>query len=133
MIFPTSSSDLQAGEITYIDFAFVNRDKDIPSGTSIFANLYQGSTYLSAWYWDGIQQDHYGYVEDFEHTFSSGSHSIKNHVDPADDVTESNESDNIYQKSFVWGEIGDPDIYVSPMQIDINVPKLPLNVYQSFD
>jgi C1A family cysteine protease len=112
---------LQPGETTFIDLAFVNRGMDIPSETYIYVYLYDGATFVDGWYWEGIQQDYYGYIEDYEHVFTEGNNTIKTSVDHANDIPESNESDNIYQKTFNWGGSGiEPDIQVSPQDIHIS-------------
>ena len=118
----TIGPDLKAGETTYIDFAFVNRDADIPTGTNFWAYLYDGSTYLNGWYWDGIQQDYYGYVTDSEFIFTEGHHTLRTEVDATGVVAESNESDNEYSHEFIWESLptGDPDIDVQPTTLTIN-------------
>ena len=116
----TDGPNLQGGATTYIDFAFVNRDADIPSSTRFYAYLYDGTTYLQGWYWDGMQEDDYGYVEDYEHTFTVGDHTLKTKVDPTHVVSESNEYDNEYEHQFSWAEVGVPDIYVIPSSLTIN-------------
>ncbi|MBD3291079.1 hypothetical protein GF337_19885 [candidate division KSB1 bacterium] len=110
--------NLQGGTTTYVDFAFVNRDEAIPSSTRIYTYFYVDGSATAGFYWDGIGVDYYGYVEDYEYTFTNGDHILKTFADATDVVSESNESDNEYQRQFTWG-IGEPDIEVNPLALDI--------------
>ncbi len=116
----TDGPNLQGGANTYIDFAFVNRNADIPSSTRFYAYLYSDGSYLQGWYWDGIQANYYGYLEDFVYTFTEGDHTLMTEIDPTDVVTESNESDNAYQRTLNWAPQGEPDIDVQPISMTIN-------------
>lgn len=116
----TFGPELRAGETTYIDFAFVNRNKDIPTGTNIWVYLYDGSDYLEGWYWDGLGKDYYGYVTDYERIFTQGTHTLRTEVDATDVVAESNENDNEFSHDFLWEAAGDPDIDVQPTSLTID-------------
>jgi len=87
---------------TYIDFAFINRDADISSDKRLYVYLYSDGGYLNGWYWDGIPQNYYGWVQDYEATFTEGFHTLKTSVDVTDAVEESNEGDNVYEKQYHW-------------------------------
>ena len=104
------------GETGYIDFAFVNRNADIPSGNNVYVYLYDNDTYYNGYYWDGIQKDYYGYVEDIAYTIEAGPHTFKTVVDPDNLISESNEGDNEYERTMV---LDIPDIFVNPVNINI--------------
>ncbi len=116
----TVGPDLRAGATTYIDFAFINRDEDIATGTNFWVYLYDGSNYLNGWYWDGLAEDWYGYVNDYEHIFTQGHHSLETVVDATNVVEESNEDDNHYAREFLWDATGEPDIDVQPTSLTID-------------
>jgi len=98
----TDGPNLQAGATTYIDFVFINRDADIPSSSRFYTYLYSDGNHLKGWYWDGVPKDYYGYVEDYQNTFTGDNHTLKTWVDATGVVSESNENDNEYSKTFNW-------------------------------
>lgn len=116
----TDGPDLYGGETTYIDFAFINRNADISETFYIYLYDNEANTFIHGWHWDGIQQNHYGYVTDYSSTITAGTHTLEIIVDASEVVSESNENDNEFNKSFTWLESNSPDIRVTPSSITIN-------------
>lgn len=88
---------LNAGETAYIDWAYINSgDADISETFSI--RLYIDGAMAEAAS-EGLAHGYYGIVQDFKHTFSqAGSHTLKLVCDEDDDVAESDENDNEYER-----------------------------------
>ncbi len=103
-------------DTTFIDFAFVNRDADIPSWDTFYVFMYFDGELESIWYWTGIYKDYYGHVDDYKLSVpvSPGTHELKMEVDATYSIQESNEGDNIYSATFNW-------IQPSNNQADIRV------------
>ena len=116
----TDGPDLRGGDTTYIDFAFINRNADISEPFYLYLYDDESNTPIHGLQWNGIKQDYYGYVTDITSTFTAGTHTLKTFVDDMEDVSESNENDNEFKKSFTWIESNSPDIRVTPSSITIN-------------
>ena len=106
----TVGPDLQGGATTYTDWAIINNG-DATAKPLFYTYLYSDGVPLSGWYTDSLQPNHYIYVQDWVHTFSSGDHILKTFTDSTGVVSESNEGDNIYQHTFTWGGgSGEPNL-----------------------
>ncbi|MFC2055408.1 M6 family metalloprotease domain-containing protein [Chloroflexota bacterium] len=97
-------NSLYADLTTYIDWAVINN-----GGTDIaetfYTCLYYDGSQIECWYKDGLLENYYTYVEDFilNLTPTVGWHTLKIIADVYDDVSESNEGDNEWQRDFYWG------------------------------
>jgi hypothetical protein len=98
----TSGPSLQEGQNTYIDWAIYNGGATIPSTTRFYTYLYLDGSYLHGWYTDGLSSGYYAYVQDYATVISGGNHTLSISADVTGVVTESNESDNYYEKTFYW-------------------------------
>ncbi|MDM8522755.1 CARDB domain-containing protein [Desulfococcaceae bacterium HSG8] len=93
-----SENTIYAGEMGYIDYAVTN------NGTAdtdeIFCSkLYINGIQVKRTYTEGLQQEYYSYSEDFEYTFSEpGSYTLKLVCDADNNVAESDENDNEYER-----------------------------------
>ncbi|MDM8523924.1 CARDB domain-containing protein [Desulfococcaceae bacterium HSG8] len=90
-----------AGETVYIDIACRN-DSTTDISEGFYVELYADETRITRryYYWDGgLPQGYYGSDEDIEHTFpESGTYTLKLICDADNDIPESDESDNEYQR-----------------------------------
>ncbi|NWH04496.1 CARDB domain-containing protein [Desulfobacter latus] len=89
---------IYAGETVYIDFALVNNGTaDIT--TEFYIQLYINGIRVCNASASGLLQNYYSSISDFEYTFSSaGIYTLQLVVDANNDVDESNENDNEYQR-----------------------------------
>jgi subtilase family serine protease len=97
---------LFGGAATYIDCAVVNAGNlDIPSTDSFYIALYSEEGFLDGWWFNGLDVKDYVYVEDLEHSFSQGKHTLTLFVDSTDNIKEgTSEDNNRYSQDFFWNE-----------------------------
>ena len=100
---------------TYIDFAVINTGA---STTTTFVNcLYFDNNQIACWNTSGgLNQNQYAYVDDWllNLTPTAGSHTLKIIADATNVIVEFNESDNTWERSFVWsGSSGTSRVYLS--------------------
>ena len=94
-----SENTVYVGDISYIDYAYINNGTaDISQ--RFYSEFYVNGSMVRRAYKDGLLINHYGYKDDFEYTFpSAGTYTLKLVVDVDDDVAESNETDNQYERT----------------------------------
>ena len=97
-----SVSALSSEQNTYIDWAITNSGAD--TSTTFVSCLYFDNSQIQCWDTNGMTQNAYAYVEDWLLNLSptAGSHTLKIVTDVNNNVTESNEGDNTWQRSFTW-------------------------------
>jgi hypothetical protein len=105
---------LYTNQNTYIDFAVINTGA---STTTTFVNcIYFDNTQKACWNTTGgLNQNQYAYVEDWilNLTPTAGSHTLKIVADVNNNIVESNENDNTWERSFVWsGPSGTSRVYL---------------------
>ncbi|TAN35171.1 PEGA domain-containing protein, partial [Patescibacteria group bacterium] len=99
----STPSSLTSCKPTYIDFGVVNNgNTDI--STSFYTRLYLDNQLIHSWVTNSLQSGYVAYDTDWAYTFSSGTHTLKLVADDGSAITESNELDNTYSKSFTWGD-----------------------------
>jgi len=106
----TNSDTLYVGEKAYIDYAYKN-DSTTDIEETFYVELYINGSRVRKAYMQGLKQKYYGYKKDFEHTFSqAGTYTIKLVCDTDNNVNESNENDNTYQRSISTTSVGKPNL-----------------------
>ena len=100
----TTLGTLVAGNITYVDVAFVNRFADIV--TRFTGTLYVDGTAVASPYWDSLQENFYGHSQDIQlpQAPTPGSHTLRFCIDVDAVIAEADETDNCYEQSFTWTE-----------------------------
>jgi hypothetical protein len=94
-----SENTVYAGVVAYIDYAYTNNGAQDIIGR-FNSELYINETLVRRSYVDGLQTGYYAYAEDFEYTFpAAGTYTLKLICDVDDEVAESNEDDNQYQRN----------------------------------
>jgi len=101
----TVGPDLQENATTYIDWAIINNGNATAKPT-FYIYLYSDNVPLQGWYCDSLKPNHYAYVEDWTHTFTSGNHTLMTFADSTNTVSESDENDNKYSRAFTWSSGG---------------------------
>ena len=93
---------LYAGQATYIDWAVANIGTAAASGR-VYNCLYLDGSEVGRWYVDNLGSNYYASVSDWSLTVATaGSHVLKLVADCTGAVSESNESDNVWQGTFTW-------------------------------
>ena len=110
----TVSSVLSVNYDTYVDWAVLNEGPDDIPGRINFELRLDGQP-LHRWYTDGLPAHYYVYVEDFViryGTLTPGWHTLAIVADYDSQISETNEADNTWSKSWEWQNIlfalGDP-------------------------
>ncbi len=110
---------IYAGENVYIDYAYVNNGAaDIAQSfyTSLYINGVKAATGIAG---NGLKQGQYGYAQDFKYVFSqSGTYTLKFVCDSENNVSESDENDNEYQRIVSTVSGGEPDIRIEPSALN---------------
>ncbi|OQX26588.1 MAG: hypothetical protein BWK80_09755, partial [Desulfobacteraceae bacterium IS3] len=110
-----SDDKVYAGENVYIDYAYVNNGTaDIAQAfyTSLYINGVKAATSNAG---TGLKQGQYGYSQDVKYVFSQpGTYTLKLVCDSEQNVSESDENDNEYQRSISTVSGGEPDIRIEP-------------------
>jgi len=91
---------------TYIDWAVKNNGNlDIPSTDTFYICLCSDGVPLHGWYFAGLDEDEYVYVEDWEYLFSQGQHTLTLLIDSTGKINEgSGEANNRYSRDYFWNE-----------------------------
>ncbi len=101
---------------TYIDLAVINTGAGT---TTTFVNcLYFDNNQIACWTTSGgLNQNEYAYVEDWilNLTPTAGSHTLKIIADVNNNITEFNENDNTWQRSFSWAGSSTTYLIYMPM------------------
>lgn len=94
------TSELSAGEITYISFAVRNEG----SGTSgnFYIYLYLDDNIIGKWISDELRWWRWTRVEDFEYKIPAGLHTLRMVIDPLEQIKEADKGDNVYDRTFLW-------------------------------
>ncbi len=94
-----ADGSLFAGQTSYVDYAYVNNGSANATET-FYVELYVNTTQVRRASIAGLQVGYYGYKHDFEYVFpTAGTYTVKLIADADENVTESNEGDNQYQRS----------------------------------
>ena len=110
-----------AGKTAYIDYAYVNNG-DVNISSRFYTDFYVNNTRVRQGYTDGLNKGYYAYIRDMAYVFPQvGTYTLKVVCDVYNNVQESNENDNSYQKSKTVGIVnGSPVIRVSPTNISMS-------------
>ena len=121
----TVPATLYAGT-NYIDWC----GKNIGTGSTVdsfWTYLYRDGTPLSGWRVPPVPADWYFYFEDFSTTITAGSHTLMTMQDSMREISESNENNNRYSRTWTWVNPPRPDLtYYTPSGWDY--PIVPSNV-----
>ena len=114
-----SENTVYAGDVAYIDYAYINNGTaDI--GNRFYSEFYVNGSSVRRSYMEGLAVNNAGACYDYEYIFpAAGTYTLKLVVDVDNDVNESNESDNEYQRQKAIIE-GDPIIRIQPTSLTIN-------------
>ncbi len=121
-----TETTVYAGQKAYIDYAYINNGtEDIAQ--RFYSEFYVNGSQVRRSYKDGLAANSYGYKDDFEYTFpSAGTYTLKLAVDVEDDVQESNENDNGYERNKALGG-GSPAISIQPTSLAFTQDSEPAN------
>jgi hypothetical protein len=104
-------STLYTNQNTYIDWSIINNGA---STTTTFTScLYYDNSQVACWNTTGgLNQSQYAFVEDWvlNLTPTPGAHTLKIVADVNNNVTESNENDNTWERSFTWTGSSQPNL-----------------------
>jgi subtilase family serine protease len=96
----TSSLPIYDNQIIYLDWALDNNGTCDISDT-LYSKVYVDDVLIITYSTEGIPSNYYSYATDLNlGTQSAGDHTVRIVVDANNDVTESNESDNEYTRTF---------------------------------
>lgn len=96
------TSKLFAGVENYFNWAVLNEGNTAVSGR-VYTCLYLDGAEIGRWYADDHPKRSYTYVKDWSFPmYSVGNHTVKITADCTGVVSESNEADNTWQRSFYW-------------------------------
>jgi hypothetical protein len=114
-----TDSTITQGEVSYIDVAWINNG-DVDAGYHI-SRLYLDGVQIKWTEAPDLLLGYYRHGDDWEYTFAdSGWHTLRLVVDSDNNIDESNEGDNVYERS----------IYVEPSEVIISgVPDYQQNDY----
>ncbi len=102
------------GETVYIDYAYINNGSENVK-EAFYTDLYINADKAARSGTEALDQGKYAYIQDFKYTFSeAGTYTIKVKCDAEDDIAESYENDNTYQRSMEISTGGEPDIRIEP-------------------
>lgn len=101
--------NLNDRDSTYIDYCWANIGNYI-AAPRFYIYLYWETTPISGWYMESLPALSYVYVEDDAYILPAGTHALGLVVDSTNAVTESNEGDNRYSRSFTWEQVRMPDL-----------------------
>jgi len=102
-----TNSVVFVGEESYIDYAYINNGSD-DIEKRIYAELRINDEIVRSAYHDGLKSNYYVSKKDFKYIFqSAGKYTITFICDSKYQVTETNETDNIYTKTV---EIFEPNV-----------------------
>lgn len=116
-------STLYTNQNTYIDMALINTGA--ATGTTFATCLYYDNSQLQCWNISGgLLQNQYSYMEDWtlNRTPTPGPHTLRIVVDANNVITESNESDNTWERSFTWTGAPGPSRIFLPLVSKDYVP-----------
>jgi hypothetical protein len=118
----SAETTVYAGQTAYIDYAYVNNG-DVNISGRFYTDFYVNNTRVRQGYSNGLNKGYYAYIRDMGYVFpQAGTYILKVVCDVNNNVQESNENDNSYQKSKVTGgpPNGNPVIRVSPANISMS-------------
>ena len=108
----TSTDDaLMTSDTVYVDWAVINNGS-AATGARFYAALYLDGTLKSSWYVDPpLNANSYTYATDYSlGSLTAGSHTLRIVADSTGTISESNESDNEYTKTFSVGQVQLPNL-----------------------
>jgi hypothetical protein len=96
----TDTNPIYSTDTLYVDWA-VKNDSDVAISSTFNISLYIDNVQINTWYPDSLGAHYYGYVNDYPiGSLSQGTHVIKVIIDSTGVISETNESDNVYTKTF---------------------------------
>ena len=123
----TKANTLYAENTTYIDWAVVNNGEATASGR-FYIYLYLDGKKIGSWYTENLQAGWYAHLEDWPYTISSsGNHTLKIVTDATGSVSESNEGDNNWERTFYWRRQG---FAYSGLRWHADYPRVPVDQSQ---
>lgn len=115
----TDSTNLNAGETLYLDWAVINNGPAAINSTFEIELSVDGVSRTS-WSSSSLGVNAYTYLQDYTlGSFTAGTHTLRIRADSTAVITESNETDNDYTKTIVV--IGTPDIRIAPVSLSFTV------------
>ena len=85
---------------TFTDIAIANVGN--ADAINVYANLYTDNLKVATLYWPRIKSNTVVTYLNYKHFVCPGNHNLRLVIDPANYVTESNESNNVYIKNLTW-------------------------------
>lgn len=117
----TDSSPLNPTDYLFIDWAILNNST--VSAYNFYVALYVDGIEQYRWAFPELKALYLGYAVDYRlNPLSTGNHIIKIVADVTNSVSESNETDNEYERTITIGTTGTPDIKIVPPSLIINQP-----------
>lgn len=119
----TDGSPLYSTEDLFVDWAVINRGAATES--QFFTQLYVNGVLLQTWYTDPpLPTDYYSFVKDYNlGKYSAGNYTVRIVTDATGTVSESDESNNEFTRSFtVIDPPNEPIISVEPSSLTIQQP-----------
>lgn len=119
----TDDSPLYSTEELFIDWAVINRGN--PTESQFFTQLYVNNVLLQTWYTDPpLPTNYYCFVKDFNlGKYSVGTYTVRIVTDATGVISESDETNNEYTRSFtVIAPPNEPIISVEPTSLTIQQP-----------
>jgi subtilase family serine protease len=119
----TDDSPLYSTEDLFIDWAVINRG--VATESQFFTQLYVNGVLLQTWYTDPpLPTDYYSFVKDYSlGKYSAGNYTVRIVTDAAGAISESDESNNEFTRSFtVIDPPNEPIISVEPSSLTIQQP-----------
>jgi len=119
----TDASNIYSNENVYVDWAVINNGS-LSTGTKFYSKLYVDNTLKETWQTPSpLQPNYYSNVKDYNiGKLSAGKHSFKIVTDTSNAISESNESDNQYEKSYSVFQYQIPECKPSEVLLKCNNP-----------
>ncbi len=120
---------LYGDSATYIDWAIVNNG-DSTAKPTFYTYLYEDGAPVAGWYTDSLKAGSYTYVEDWCDTLTAGDHTLMTFTDSTDTVSETDETDNKYSRTFTWSSGGGGSGYTGNAEYIIITDTSFVNAFQ---
>ncbi|MCK4543917.1 hypothetical protein KAU43_00110, partial [candidate division WOR-3 bacterium] len=124
----TNGPNLYADSTTYIDWAVINNGT-VDITDTFYTYLYSDGVAIGGWYVTALQAGYYISLQDYEHTFAEGTHTVSIIADSTNTITETNETDNRYLHDFTWTSGGGTS-YQGNAEYIIITPSSFVNAFQ---
>lgn len=117
------AGDLRTGRIAYLDWFFEN-DSPFPTENEFESHVYVDGVFVSKWISSQAPPFQTFGVRDWAELndrvrLDRGDHVFKVIIDALDQIPESDESDNVFERTFTWG--GEPLVFLDPAARSVNL------------